>query len=95
LLDETEHFCDVRYIGTIDVLGNIVIFFDSSDGSCSSEGSPDLTSGIIAAANQTDAQTKCNTLPGNQPGVVVLDLGAPDGFVPSAPDFWFCTIIAR
>ena len=86
---------DVQYIGPIDILGNIVGFFDSSDGSCSGEGSPDLTSGIIAAANETDAQTKCNTLQGNQPGAVVVDLGAPTGFVPSAPGFWFCTIISR
>ena len=80
---------DVRYIGPIDILGNIVGFFGSSDGSCSGEGSPVLTSGIIAAATQTDAQTKCNTLQGNQSGAVI-DLGG-NGFVPSAPGFWFCT----
>ena len=85
---------DVRYIGPIDILGNIVVFSGSSDGTCSGEGSPDLTNGIIAAANETDAQTKCNTLQGNDPGAVVFDLGA-NGVVPSAPGFWFCTIISR
>jgi len=85
---------DVRYIGPIDILGNIVGFADSSDGTCSGEGSPQLTSGIIAAANETDAQTKCNTLQGNNPDAVVIDLGANE-FVPSAPGFWFCTTISR
>jgi len=84
---------DVRYIGPIDILGNIVVFFGSSDGTCAGEGTPDLTSGIIAAANQTDAQTKCDTLQGNQPGAFVRDLGPPNGSVPSAPGFWFCSII--
>ena len=86
---------DVQYIGPIDTLGTVVAFFGSSDGSCSGTGFPDLTSGIIAAANETDAQTKCNTLQGNDPGAVVIDLGPPDGFVPSAAGFWYCTIIAR
>ena len=85
---------DVRYIGPIDILGNIVNFFDSSDGTCSGEGFPNLTSGIIAAASQTDAQTKCDTLQGNNPEAVVIDLGA-NGFIPSAPGFWFCTTISR
>jgi hypothetical protein len=84
---------DVRYIGPIDTLGNIVLFFDSSDGTCSGEGFSALTSGIIAAANETDAQTKCNTLQGNQPGAFVIDLGA--AFVPSAPGFWICSISQR
>src|SRR5215203_933907 len=84
---------DLRYIGPIDILGNIVGFFDSSDGTCSGEESPALTSGIIAAANETDAQTKCNTLQGNQLGAFVVDLGA--AFVPSAPGFWFCSIISH
>lgn len=83
---------DVQYIGPIDTLGNIVLF-DSGDGTCRDEGVSDLTSGIIAAANETDAQTKCSTLQGNEPGVVVIDLGP--GFVPGAPGFWFCTIIQR
>src|ERR1044072_107731 len=59
---------DIQYIGPIDTLGNIVSFI-TGDGSCSSDdGIPLLTSGIIAAANETEAQTKCNTLQGNQPG---------------------------
>jgi len=83
---------DLRYIGPIDTLGNLVLFFNSSNGTCSGLGFPDLTSGIIAAANETDAQTKCNTLQGNGLGAFVIDLGAPTRFVPSAPGFWFCTI---
>jgi hypothetical protein len=84
---------DLRYIGPIDTLGNLVLFFNSSNGTCSGLGLPDLTSGIIAAANETDAQTKCNTLQGNQAGAFVIDLGAPTAFVPSAPGFWFCSIV--
>jgi hypothetical protein len=83
---------DVRYIGPIDTLGTVVAFFGSSNGSCSGTGFPDLTSGIIAAADATEAQTKCNTLQGNDPGALVIDLGGPNGFVPSAPGFWFCTV---
>jgi hypothetical protein len=82
---------DVRYIGPIDTLGNIVLFFDNPNGTCSGAGRPDLRDGIIAAANTTEAQAKCNTLTGNAPGASVIDLGAPSGFVPSAPGFWICS----
>jgi hypothetical protein len=80
---------DIFYFGPIDILGNITAFFGSTNGTCSGTGIPDMQDGIIAADNATDALTKCTTLAGS--GASVLDLGAPTGFLPSEPGFWFCS----
>lgn len=78
---------DIFYIGPIDTLGNITIFFDSLFGACNGTGTPDLLDGIIAASNATDAQTKCDALTGRSRSIIV-DVGVE--FVPSEPGFWLC-----
>lgn len=82
---------DILYSGTIDILGNVTAFFDSTDGTCSGGASPDPFDGVIAAANATEAQSKCDALAGGSVSLPVSDLGAPTGFRPSAPGFWFCS----
>ena len=79
---------DVFYFGPIDILGNTTDFFGSANGTCSGTGTPDLSDGVIAASNLTDAQNKCTGLAGA--GSSVFDLGASTGFIPSEPGFWFC-----
>ncbi|MBZ5504516.1 MAG: hypothetical protein LAO78_03415 [Acidobacteriia bacterium] len=80
---------DMFYAGPIDVLGNLTIFFDSSDGTCSGNPRQDLQDGIIAAGNATDAQNKCDALTASAgSGALVFDLGP--FFTPSAPGFWIC-----
>jgi len=81
---------DIHYSGPIDILGNVTAFFDSTDGTCSGTERQDPFDGVIAAANATDAQTKCDALTGGS-SLPVSDLGAPTGFRPSAPGFWFCS----
>lgn len=80
---------DVFYMGPIDVLGNVTEFFGSTNGTCSGTGIQNPGDGIIAADNLTDAQTKCNALAGS--GFFLVDLGSPQGFLPSEPGFWFCS----
>lgn len=79
---------DVFYAGPIDVPGNTTLFFGSTNGTCSGTATQDLTDGIIAASNLTDAQTKCSALVG--PVFSLVDLGSSAGFIPSEPGFWFC-----
>lgn len=79
---------DVFYMGPIDTVGNTTDFFDSTNGTCSGTGIFNPFDAIIAAGNATDAQTKCNALVGA--AGFVLDLGAPTGFLPSEPGFWYC-----
>jgi hypothetical protein len=81
---------DIFYSGPIDILGNVTAFFDSTDGTCSGTARPDPFDGVISAANATDAQSKCDSLTGGA-SFPVSDLGAPTGFRPSAPGFWFCS----
>lgn len=79
---------DAFYMGPIDTLGNTTFFFDSTNGTCSGTATFDPFDALIAAANLTDAQTKCTALVGS--AGTVFDLGAPTGFLPSKPGFWFC-----
>jgi hypothetical protein len=81
---------DLLYSGTIDILGNVTAFFDSTDGTCSGTGRPDPYDGVIEAADATAAQSKCDALTGGA-SLPVADLGAPTGFDPSAPGFWLCS----
>jgi len=83
---------DLFYSGTIDILGNVTAFFDSTDGTCSGTGRADPFDGVIAAPNATEAQSKCDALTGGS-SLPVSDLGAPTGFRPSAPGFWFCSAL--
>ena len=80
---------DFFYSGPIDTLGNITGFGDHSDGSCSGTAAPAPFTGIIAAANATDAQTKCDALTGVT-GSFIFDLGTPGLVIPSEPGFWIC-----
>ena len=80
---------DIFYMGPIDTLGNTTDFFGSTNGTCSGASIFDPFDAIIAAANQTDALTKCTALVGA--AGTVSDLGAPTGFLPSEPGFWFCS----
>ena len=80
---------DIFYSGPIDTLGNTTDFFGSTDGSCSGGALSDPFDAVISASNATDALAKCTALVGA--GASVSDLGAPTGFRPSAPGFWFCS----
>lgn len=79
---------DIFYMGPIDTVGNTTDFFGSTNGTCSGTSLFDPIDAIIAAGNETDAVNKCNALVGT--GSSVFDLGAPTGFLPSEPGFWFC-----
>jgi hypothetical protein len=81
---------DILYSGPIDILGNVTAFFDSTNGTCSGSATQDPFDGVISAANATEAQSKCDALTGGS-SLPVSDLGAPTGFSPSAPGFWFCS----
>ena len=82
---------DVLYIGPIDILGNTQFYFETSNGTCEGSAVAQGNAGIIAAGNLTEAEIKCASL---SPGELteVHDLGAPTGFIPSAPGFWLCTV---
>ena len=83
---------DFFYMGPIDMLGNVTKFH-SGDGTCSGTGIVDPGEGIIAAANVTDAQNKCQALGDAALGsaqISVFDLGASDGFVPKRA--WFLAV---
>lgn len=81
---------DFFYAGPIDTVGNLSFFFDSTGGTCSGEGIELPIEAVIAAANETDAQSKCQALMGPTAEVTVTDLGTPGLIVPSAPGFWMC-----
>jgi hypothetical protein len=83
---------DLLYSGQIDILGNVTAFFGSTDGTCSGTGRADPFDGVIAAADATEAQSKCDALTGGA-SLPVSDLGAPTGFNPSAPGFWLCSAL--
>ena len=80
---------DLFYAGPIDTLGNLSLFFNSTDGTCSGEGIQVPNMAVIAAANETDAQSKCQALMGPNAVVNVTDLGT-GLIVPSEPGFWMC-----
>jgi hypothetical protein len=80
---------DLSYFGPIDILGNIALFPDSNNGTCSGTKTQELTAGIIAAGNATDAQTKCVEITARATSQII-DLGAPGVLMPSAPGFWLC-----
>lgn len=84
---------DLFYAGPIDTLGNFSAFFDGGNGTCSGDANTSSTEGIIAAANETDAQSKCQSLGGPTSRVAIVDLGAPGVLVPSEPGFWLCSVI--
>lgn len=79
---------DLFYSGPIDTLGNVTTF-DSADGTCSGPDPFPFPIGIIAAANATVAQSKCDALTGLT-GSEIIDLGAFGVLIPSEPGFWVC-----
>ena len=78
---------DFFYNGPIDMLGNMT-FYTSGDGSCTGGPyTPDNT-GMIAAADETEAQAKCVALLANPFGGYVEDLTP---ISPALTGFWSCT----
>lgn len=81
---------DLFYAGPMDTLGNFTGFPDNINGTCSGTAVPQPSEGIIAAANATDAQSKCQALGGPTSQVSVIDLTGL--LVPSEPGVWVCIV---
>ena len=89
-LDGDAFVPDVRYDGPVDALGNYTVF-GTIDGTCGGVGNTVDSVGIIRAATQSDAQTKCQLLRLFSTARVTR-LAVP-GNIPSAPrDAWACSV---